>query len=209
MGKSCDSLPFFLFLSTIVNLVFPFLVTQATLIFQHRSVILAGVLYTGPLFGIVSILNTVAIAKGATSALPFGTIMVILLIYMFLSIPLLILGGLIGHSFRFHFSAPCATKPYPREIPPLAWYRSTPSQMFVGGLLPFSAIVLQLDHLYLSIWGYKIYTLPGILFLTFVILVVLTAILSIGLTYIQLSVEDHRWWWRYATLSCTLRITKR
>ncbi|KAK8550792.1 hypothetical protein V6N12_039480 [Hibiscus sabdariffa] len=39
-------------------------------------------------------------------------------------------------------------------------------------------------------------TLPSILFIMFIILILLTAILSVGLTYIQLSVEDHQWWWR-------------
>ncbi|PON52598.1 Nonaspanin [Trema orientale] len=162
----------------------------------ERSVLLTGILYVGPLVVAVSIVNTVAMAKGASAALPFGTILVVLLIYIFLAIPLLAFGGLIGYRFRSEFSAPCATKQHPREIPPLAWYRKTSSQMFIGGLLPFSAIVLQLHHLYASIWGYKIYTLPGILFITFAILLVLTAILSIILTYIQLSAEDHRWWWR-------------
>lgn len=162
----------------------------------ERSVLLTGILYLGPFFVTVSFLNTVAISYGATAAIPFGTILVILLIYAFLAIPLLGLGGLIGYCIRSEFQAPCATKQYPREIPSLAWYRRTPFQMFVGGLLPFSAIALQLHHLYASMWGYKIYTLPGILFVTFIILIILTAILTIGLTYIQLSVEDHEWWWR-------------
>lgn len=72
--------------------------------------------------------------------------------------------------------------------------------MFLGGLLPLSAVVLELHHLYASMWGYKIYTLSGILFITFIILIVLTAILSVGLTYIQLAVEDHEWWWRYVLI---------
>lgn len=195
----CISLAFILF----------FFLTKTTLAFQKRSVLLAGILYMAPFFVTMSIVNTVAIAQGVTAAIPFGTIVVILLIYFFLAIPLLALGGLIGHCFRSEFSAPCATKQYPREILPLAWYRNAPSQMFIAGLLPFSAIGLQLHHLYASIWGFKIYTLPGILFITFLILVMLTAILSIGLTYIQLSVEDHRWWWRYVALSCTTHLNNK
>ncbi|OMO89169.1 Nonaspanin (TM9SF) [Corchorus olitorius] len=162
----------------------------------EKSVLLAGILYAGPLFVIGSILNVVAVSYGATAALPFGTIMAIILIYTFLGIPLLALGGLIGYIFRSEFHAPCATKRYPREIPPLAWYRKTPCQMFLGGFLSFSAIVLELQHLYASLWGYKIFTLPSILFVMFIILILLTVILSVGLTYIQLSVEDHEWWWR-------------
>nr|KJB55631.1 hypothetical protein B456_009G086000 [Gossypium raimondii] len=101
-----------------------------------------------------------------------------------------------GYLFRSAFQSPCATKRYPREIPPLPWYRDTPCQMFLGGFLPFSAIVLELQHLYASLWGYRIFTLPSILFIMFIILILITAILSVGLTYIQLSVEDHQWWWR-------------
>ncbi|TYH70008.1 hypothetical protein ES332_D05G090100v1 [Gossypium tomentosum] len=162
----------------------------------ERSVLLAGIMYAGPLFVIGSILNVVAVSYGATVALPFGTIMVIILLYAFLTIPLLVLGGVIGYLFRSEFQSPCATKRYPREIPPLPWYRDTPCQMFLGGFLPFSAIVLELQHLYASLWGYRIFTLPSILFIMFIILILITAILSVGLTYIQLSVEDHQWWWR-------------
>lgn len=153
----------------------------------------------------VSILNAVAVSYGATAALPFGTIIVILLIYAFVAIPLLGVGGLIGYRLRSEFQTHSATKRCPREIPPLAWYRKTPPQMFIGGLLPFSAIVLELHHLYASLWGFKIWTLPGILFVMFIILVILTTMLSIGLTYLQLSVEDHEWWWRYVAIksSCT------
>ncbi|MBA0719753.1 hypothetical protein Golax_007405 [Gossypium laxum] len=161
-----------------------------------RSVLLAGIMYAGPLFVIGSILNVVAVSYGATAALPFGTIMVIILLYAFPTIPLLVLGGMIGYLFRSEFQSPCATKRYPREIPPLPWYRDTPCQMFLGGFLPFSAIVLELQHLYASLWGYRIFTLPSILFIMFIILILITAILSVGLTYIQLSVEDHQWWWR-------------
>ncbi|PQQ12985.1 transmembrane 9 superfamily member 5 isoform X3 [Prunus yedoensis var. nudiflora] len=170
--------------------------TQFSVIGWERSVLLTAILYLGPLFVISSILNTVAISYGATAAIPFGTLLAILLIYAFLAIPLHALGGVIGYCLRSEFQAPCATKQFPREIQRLAWYRRTHCQMFIGGLLPFSAIALQLHHLYASMWGYKIYTLPGILFLTFIILIIMTSILTVGLTYIQLSVEDHEWWWR-------------
>lgn len=144
----------------------------------------------------VSILNTIAIFYGSTTALPVGSIMLIVIIYMFVAVPLFGLGGVIGYYFRSEFQAPCVTKRCIRDIPPLAWYRKTPGQMFIGGLLPFSAIVLELHHLYASLWGFKIYTLYGVLFIMFVVLIMLTTLISIGLTYIQLYLEDHDWWWR-------------
>ncbi|XP_022944791.1 transmembrane 9 superfamily member 5-like isoform X1 [Cucurbita moschata] len=162
----------------------------------EKSVILSGILYLGPSLVIVSILNIVAISNGTTAALPFGTIRVLFMIYTFISLPLLAFGGIIGYRLRSEFQAPCATKRIVRDIPPLAWFRKLPCQMFISGLLSFSAVVLELHHLYASMWGFKIFTLPSTLFITFIILIILTAILSVGLTYIQLSVEDHQWWWR-------------
>ncbi|CAM8913434.1 unnamed protein product [Rhodiola kirilowii] len=162
----------------------------------QRSVLISGLLYLGPVFVIMCILNTVAIFYGATAALPFGTIVLIILISIFIAAPLLALGGVAGYNFRSEFKAPCPTKRVPREIPSLAWYRTTPGQMLIGGLLPFGTIALELHNLLLSLWGYKIFTTPSILFIMFLILTILTAMLSISLTYIQLSAEDHEWWWR-------------
>ncbi|MFS7908061.1 putative nonaspanin (TM9SF) [Helianthus anomalus] len=162
----------------------------------EKCVLLSGILYTGPLFITMFLLNTISVSIGATTALPFGTIVVIILAYTFIAIPLLAFGGIMGYRFRSKFQAPSATKISPREIPSLTWSRKTPGQMLIAGLLPFSAIVLELHSLYATVWSYKILTLPSILFMTFVLLVVLTSLLSVGLTYIQLAVEDHQWWWR-------------
>mmetsp|Transcript_102914 Transcript_102914/g.249998 ORF Transcript_102914/g.249998 Transcript_102914/m.249998 type:complete len:119 (-) Transcript_102914:156-512(-) len=45
-------------------------------------------------------------------------------------------------------------------------------------------------------WGHKIYTLFGILFIAICLVVLVTGFITIALTYFQLAVEDHRWWWR-------------
>ncbi|KAL6566948.1 hypothetical protein OROMI_015352 [Orobanche minor] len=163
---------------------------------NEKSVLLAGTLFLGPFLFTTFILNILATYFGATAALPVGTTIMILLIYTLFALPLLALGGFLGHRYISNLQLPPFTKKSPREIPGLDWYRKTPAQMFLAGLLPFSAVVLELHNLCATIWGYKIYTSPGILFTTFVILVILTATLSVGLTYFQLVVEDHEWWWR-------------
>lgn len=88
------------------------------------------------------------------------------------------------------------TTKFPREIPPLPWYRAAPAQMAMAGFLPFSAIYIELYYIFASIWGHKVYTIYSILFIVFLILIVVTAFITIALTYFQLAVEDHRWWWR-------------
>lgn len=59
-----------------------------------------------------------------------------------------------------------------------------------------SAISVELYYIFATVWGREVYTLYGILFVVFFILMSVTACISIALTYFQLSIEDYRWWWR-------------
>ncbi|PPD68946.1 hypothetical protein GOBAR_DD34173 [Gossypium barbadense] len=132
----------------------------------------------------------------ATAALPFGTIVVIFLIWALVTSPLLVLGGIAGKNSKAEFQAPCRTTKYPREIPPLPWYRKTIPQMAMAGFLPFSAIYIELYYIFASVWGHRIYTIYSILFIVFIILLIVTAFITVALTYFQLAAEDHEWWWR-------------
>ncbi|GJN08526.1 hypothetical protein PR202_ga26459 [Eleusine coracana subsp. coracana] len=161
-----------------------------------RNLLLTGCLFCGPLFLTFCFLNTVAIAYSATAALPFGTICVIVLIWTLVTFPLLVLGGIAGKNSKTEFQAPCRTTKYPREIPPLPWYRQTVPQMAMAGFLPFSAIYIELYYIFASVWGHRIYTIYSILFIVFIILLIVTAFITVALTYFQLAAEDHEWWWR-------------
>ncbi len=142
--------------------------------------------------------NTVAWVYGSTAAFPFGTIIIIAVIFLFAAFPLTLLGGVLGKNREAsaEFDAPCRTNKYVREIPPLPWYRTTVPQMLIAGFLPFSAIYIELYYVFASVWGHKMYTVFSILFIVFIILILVTAFITVSLTYFQLSVEDHRWWWR-------------
>ncbi|CAA7401327.1 unnamed protein product [Spirodela intermedia] len=161
-----------------------------------RNLLLTGCLFCGPLFLTFCFLNTVAIAYSATAALPFGTIVVIVLIWTLVTSPLLVLGGIAGKNSKTEFQAPVRTTKYPREIPQLPWYRSTIPQMAMAGFLPFSAIYIELYYIFASIWGHRIYIIYSILFIVFIILLIVTAFITVSLTYFQLASEDHEWWWR-------------
>jgi len=168
--------------------------------------VLTAFLFCGPLFLTFCFLNTVAITYHATAALPFGTIVVILLIWTLVTSPLLVLGGIAGKNSKAEFQAPCRTTKYPREIPPLPWYSSTLPQMAMAGFLPFSAIYIELYYIFASVWGHRIYTIYSILFMVFIILIIVTAFITVALTYFQLAAEDHEWWWRYVLISSSIDI---
>ena len=42
------------------------------------------------------------------------------------------------NGLQVDFDAPCRTNNYPREVPELPWYRHTPAQMLMAGVLPNS-----------------------------------------------------------------------
>ena len=91
---------------------------------------------------------------------------VIMFIWMLVTLPLTVIGGIVGRNMAKgkDFDAPCRTNKIPREVPPIPWYRQGPCQVFMAGFLPFSAIYIELHYIFASVWGHKLYTLYGILF---------------------------------------------
>merc|ERR1711977_744758 len=123
--------------------------------------------------------------------------MIIGSLYILVSFPLTVIGAIAGRNLASDFDAPCRTKKSPREVPKdIPWYRQPVAQMFMAGFLPFSAIYIELHYIFASLWGHKIYTLFGILFLAFIMLIIITAFITVSLAYFQLAREDYRWWWR-------------
>ena len=156
---------------------------------------LSAIMFPGPLLIVFFFLNSVAVSHSSTAALPFKTIAIIFLIYVLVTFPLNVVGGIMGKNGAKGFDAPCRTTKVPRQIPSSAWYNSGPMSMLVGGFLPFSAIYVELHYIFSSIWGHRIYTLFGILFLAFLMLLTVASFVTVTLIYFKLQREDHRWWW--------------
>ncbi|KAK4363547.1 hypothetical protein RND71_018788 [Anisodus tanguticus] len=161
-----------------------------------RVLLLTGGIFSCPLLLTFFFLNTVAINYGSTAALPSGTIVVILLLWVLLALPSLVLGAVSGKRIGSEFQAPCHTTKCPREVPPQPWYRSVIIQMALAGVLPFAVIYIELYYIFASVRGHRIYTMYSILFIVFILLLITTALVSIAMTYFQLAREDHQWWWR-------------
>ncbi|KAJ0538878.1 putative nonaspanin (TM9SF) [Helianthus annuus] len=161
-----------------------------------KNLFLAGGLFFVPLFLTFGFLNSVANFYGTTAALPLRGIVILTVLCVFLASPLLLLGGIIGKNRASDFHAPCKTAKCPKEVPQLRWYRGVLPQMALAGILPFSVIYVQLYYIFATVWGHPVYTLYGILCVVFILLLIMTALVSVALTYFQLAVEDHEWWWR-------------
>lgn len=161
-----------------------------------HNVLVTVTLFVIPVFIVWAFLNTVAIFYSSTAALPFGTIVALFALYFLVTFPLTLAGAIAGKNYTSEFDAPTRTKFQPREIPPAPIYRKMGVQVAIAGFLPFSAIYVELYYVFVSIWGHQNITPFGILYLVFVILCIITACITVSLTYLQLSTEDHEWWWR-------------
>ncbi|XP_063769723.1 transmembrane 9 superfamily member 1 [Pseudophryne corroboree] len=160
------------------------------------NIVLTTSLFSAPFFLTWSVVNSVHWANGSTQALPATTILLLLTVWLLVGFPLTVIGGIFGKNRSGYFEAPCRTKNIAREIPRQPWYKSAPVHMAIGGFLPFSAISVELYYIFATVWGREQYTLYGILFIVFAILLSVGACISVALTYFQLSGEDYRWWWR-------------
>ncbi|KAI7741329.1 hypothetical protein M8C21_019446, partial [Ambrosia artemisiifolia] len=161
-----------------------------------KNVLLTGGLYFAPLFLTFIVNNTVAFFYEITTTLPLGAIINLSLLWVFLALPLLILGAVIGKNSVLDFEAPCRTAKCPKEVPRLRWYRRVLPQMVLAGFLSFGVILIHTIEILNAVWRYKIYTSYGSMLIMLFLLLIMTALVSIVMTYFQLAAENHEWWWR-------------
>ena len=160
------------------------------------NIVLTAGIFPIPLGAVFLYVNMVGWQSSSTVALPFSTICLMGAILLFVHLPLTVVGGIVGRNITDDFRPPSRINKVPREIPPVTvWYRHPITQLFTAGFLPFSAIYIELHYIFASIWGHQIYTLFGILFLSFIMLSSAASFITIALVYFQLAREDHHWWW--------------
>ena len=146
-------------------------------------------------FGTFFLLNLFVWARHSSGAVPFTTMLVIVGIWFMISVPLSIAGSWLG--FRQSVAdPPTRTNQIPRQIPRSTGYlRPVPSMLAVG-VLPFGAIFIELFFIMNSLWSNRIYYMFGFLFLSFGLLIVTSAAVTIMMIYFLLCAENYHWQWR-------------
>lgn len=140
-------------------------------------------------------LNFLVWGQKSSGAVPFGTMIALIFLWFGVSVPLTFLGAYVGYK-KEAIDDPVRTNKIPRQVPQQPWYMSTTVSMFVGGILPFGAVFMELFFILGSVWQQQVYYLFGILAIVFVILVITCAEITIVLAYFHLCSENYKWWWR-------------
>lgn len=121
-----------------------------------KSMILTASLFPFLCFGIGLVLNTIAIFYGSLAAIPFGTMVVVFVIWSFISFPLALFGTVLGRNWSGAPNNPCRVKTIPRPIPEKKWYLTPSVVSVMGGLLPFGSIFIEMYFVFTSFWNYKV-----------------------------------------------------
>ncbi|KAF7639878.1 Transmembrane 9 superfamily member [Meloidogyne graminicola] len=195
-----------------------------------KQMLVGALLLPGVVAAMALGVNAVAIGYHASRAIPFTTMLflleiscfipckkfltgnwlVIVCICAFVIIPLNLIGTLIGRSVKGQADIPCRINVVPRPIPDKKWYLEPLIIAAISGFLPFGSIFIEMYFVFTSFWAYKIYYVYGFMLLVAIILIIVTACVSIVSTYFLLNAEDYRWFemdkLRFRSFSCPIRL---
>jgi transmembrane 9 superfamily member 3 len=168
--------------------------TEKTALWQAvmgLTVLLLPTVTTATLF----VLNAVSLYYGTINTIPFLVIVKLFLIWVFVSVPLCVVGTLLGRHAKIA-PFPCRVNAIPRPIPDdVPWYGKPSGLIPLAGLLSFGSIFIELYYVLTSLWNYKYYHVYGFLFGVMLILILVVSMTSIIVVYFMLNAENFHWQW--------------
>lgn len=159
------------------------------------NLLLTPILVPAIVFSTFFILNLWVWSKASSGAVPFTTMIAIVVIWFVISVPLSAAGGWLAFKHK-PIPTPTRVNQIPRQIPPCAASLRPLPSLLMTGVLPFGAIFVELYFIMNSLWTSKIYYMFGFLFVCYLIMIITTACTTILLVYFLLCAEDYRWHWR-------------
>lgn len=159
------------------------------------NIALTPILVPGFVFSIFFLLNLFVWFKGSSGAVPLSTMLALIGIWFFISVPSSVAGSWLGFKQPVP-ETPTRVNQIPRQIPPASKSLKPIPSMLMTGVLPFCAIFVELYPIFTSLWTGKIYYMFGFLFICYGIMVLTAACTTILLVYFMLCAEDYRWQWR-------------
>lgn len=163
----------------------------------RKNTVITGILFPGLLFALVFILNLFVWAQASSTALPFGTLIGIIMLWLCIQLPLVYAGSWYGYVRTGAWDHPTKTTSIPRQLPIQPWYIRSPQSILLAGLIPFAVIFIELLFVFQSLWQDKsgYYYVFGFLSVVSIILILTIAEVTIVTIYIKLCSEDYNWWW--------------
>jgi hypothetical protein len=86
------------------------------------NAVLTASLFAAPFFVTFAIINTMAAGHGSSTAIPFTTVLLIIMLWGLVTFPLTVFGALQGRKHAPKYDVPCKPNRVAREIPPIPLY---------------------------------------------------------------------------------------
>lgn len=164
----------------------------------RRNALVTALLVPGLLFGLIFIVNLFVWAQASSTAIPFGTLVAIVLLWLCIQLPLVYAGSWYGYVRGGAWEHPTKTATMSRQVPEQAWYIRGARSVLLAGLIPFAVIFIELLFVFQSVWldksGY--YYVFGFLGVVSLILLLTIAEVTVVTIYVQLCSENYHWWWQ-------------
>ncbi|KAF9692135.1 hypothetical protein EKO04_010096 [Ascochyta lentis] len=163
----------------------------------QKNVIVTASLVPGLLFATVFILNLFVWVQASSTALPFGTLIALIMLWLFVQLPLVYIGSWFGYERMGAYTHPIRANVIPRQIPDQRWYLKSGQKLLVAGFVPFIVIFVELMFVVKSLWVDKTtyYYAFGFTGVVSVLLAVTVIEVTLVATYFLLCSENYHWWW--------------
>jgi len=164
-----------------------------------KNTLYTAVAFPGILVSLFTMLNIFLAFSGAATSVGILTIFLVFLLWLCVSTPLVFVGAYVGFR-REKIEIPTRVNQIARVIPQSTggWSQlaMAPTSYYIGGLLPFGSICIEMFFLMNALWLSQVYYMAGVLAAVLVVLVMTSAQVNVVMCYLQLCAEDHRWWIR-------------
>lgn len=161
----------------------------------QKTMVLSILLFPGIVVAVTAGLNTIAIYYDTVNAIPALIIVKMVGIWLFVALPLAVVGTIFGRHLVGKVDIPCRVNSIPRPIPVAPWYAAPEFIIPASGLLPFGSIFIEMYFIFTSFWSYKFYYVYGFMLLVYGILAMVTICTSIVGVYFILNAENYHWQW--------------
>jgi transmembrane 9 superfamily protein 2/4 len=161
----------------------------------QRATTFTALGFPGLVFGCFFIMNVMTWYHNSTLAVPFGTMLALVVLWLGSLTPLVFFGAYLGYR-QDAVEFPVNTSSTPRQISDQPWFMGILFTLDMGGILPFGSCFVEVYYILASVWMGYYYYVFGFLLLVFLLLVVICAEIGILFTYFQLCSGDYHWWWR-------------
>ena len=169
-----------------------------------RVCIFTAIFFPMTLILSLSSTNFLYYLEGSTTYVEFKNFFSLLSLWIIGTIPLIFIGTMIGLSQK-RVKFPCDVNPVPGILSKnnYPWYLRIRYAWFLTGFPPFFAIFVELFYIMDSLWKQDYYALSKYLLLSIIILIIISSLIGILFTYLNLCKGDYRWWWKSFVVSAS------